>query len=159
MISDDESQAISAYQYHPDAFLKSGFRAADFRAAMERCFPAWREAMRWLTLSDRRELPMGGIQYIEASGHESAAHCSNAVFTLSAPMGKLLEQLPNPPFFRCQRSFIVHLSAVRMAPDGNLIAGRERRVIPVSRKLADAVRDAWERWNAWEARQPPEVKI
>lgn len=154
MISDDESRAIDAYQYHPAAFLKSRLTAADFRSAMSRCFPAWRGGLNWLSLPGSRELsklPMGGIQYIEANGRESVVYCDNAAFTVPTPMGKLLEQLPRPPFFRCQRSFIIHLSAVRAVSDGNLIMEKDRRLIPVSRKRVDEFREALKRWNALEA--------
>ncbi|MBQ6207837.1 MAG: LytTR family transcriptional regulator [Oscillospiraceae bacterium] len=153
VISDDESRAIGAYQRHPAAFLKSRLTAADFRSAMARCFPAWRDALNWLSLSNGRELfrlPMGGIQYVEASGRESAVYCENASFTVPAPMGKLAQQLPEPPFFRCQRSFIVHMSAVRDISEGTLITSGDRRLIPVSRKRMDEFRKALQHWNALE---------
>ena len=151
IISDDESRAIGAYQYHPTAFLHSRPTAADFRSAMTRCFPAWRDALNWLNLPGGREafrLPMGGIQYVEASGRESVVYCDNASFTVPVPMGELARQLPEPPFFRCQRSFIIHMSAVRNVTEGNLIAAGDGRVIPVSRKRTDEFLKALEDWNA-----------
>ena len=150
-ISDDESRAIGAYQWRPAAFLKPCLCAADLRSAMARCFPAWRDALNWLNLPGSR-LPMGGIQYIEASGRESAVCCDNASFTVPVPMGELARQLPEPPFFRCQRSFIIHMSAVRDVSDSNLITASDRRLIPVSRKRLEAFRKALERWNALEGK-------
>ena len=157
MISDDEARAIDAYQYHPAAFLKPGFTAADFRDAMSRCFPAWREALNWLRFPGGREpskLPMGGIRYVEASGRESTVYCDEAAFTVPVPMGKLVRELPDPPFFRCQRSFIVHMSAVLTVSDGNLVMAQDRRLIPVSRKRADEFREVLARWNALEGASP-----
>ena len=153
VVSDDESKAIAAYQRHPAALLPSRFRAPDFRSAMERCFPAWRGGLRWLDLSGCREpskLPLGGIQYVEASGRESAVRCDNAALTVPAPMGKLAQQLPAPPFFRCQRSFIVNLSAVRSVSDDAVITVKDGSAIPISRKRVDAFREALARWNALE---------
>lgn len=157
MISADEARAIDAYQYHPAAFLKPAFTAADFRAAMSRCFPAWRDALNCLRLPGGREpskLPMGGIRYVEACGRESVVYCDDASFTVPAPMGKLVQQLPDPPFFRCQRSFIVHMSAVLTVSDGNLVMAQDRRLIPVSRKRADEFREALAHWNALEGANP-----
>lgn len=152
-ISDNESRAIGAYQRHPAAFLKSRPTAADFRAAMARCFPAWRGALRWLNLSGGQELlrlPMGGIQYIEARGRESVIYCDNVSFTVPVSMGKLAQELPEPPFFRCQRSFIVHMSAVRDVSEGSLVTADDRLLIPVSRKRMDKFRRALEDWSAQE---------
>ena len=148
-VSDDESRAIGAYQRHPAAFLKSQPTADDFRSAMASCFSAWRGALNWLSLSSGRELfrvPMGGIQYVEASGRESVIYCDSASFIVPAPIGKLAQQLPEPPFFRCQRSFIVHMSAVRDVSDGSLVTAGDSRLIPVSRKRMDEFRKALEDW-------------
>ena len=153
MISDDASRAIDAYQRHPSAFLRSRPTDDDFRAVMRRCFPAWRDGLRRLNLSGRCELPalpMGRIQYVEASGRESVIRCDGLVYAASTPIGKLAEQLPNPPFFRCQRSFIIHLSAVGAVLNDGLIMAKDGRPIPVSRKCADDFREALERWNALE---------
>ena len=153
VISGSKSRAIDAYRYHPDAFLQPRLTASDFRAAMARCFHAWRDGLDYLRLPGNRALsglPMGGIQYIEASGRESVVYCDNAAFTVSVPMGKLAEQLPKPPFFRCQRSFIVHLSAVRAVSDGGLVTAKDQRLIPVSRKCADDFRRVLKHWNALE---------
>ena len=157
MISGDEARAIHAYQYHPAAFLRPAFTAADFRAAMSRCFPAWRDALNRLRLPGGREpsgLPMAGIRYVEANGRESTVYCDDASFTVPVSMGKFVQELPDPPFFRCQRSFIVHMSAVLTVSDGNLVMARDRRLIPVSRKRADEFREALARWNALEGAAP-----
>lgn len=149
MISDDASRAIAAYQCHPAAFLRSRPTAADFHAVMRRCFPVWRGGLRWLNLSGGR-LPMGRIQYVEASGRESLIRCGDAVYSAPTPIGKLAGQLPNPPFFRCQRSFMIHLSAVGAVSNDGLITAKDGRAIPVSRKCADDFREALEHWNALE---------
>ena len=152
-ISDDASRAIAAYQCHPAAFLRSRPTAADFRAVMRRCFSVWRGGLRWLSLSGSREsakVPMGRIQYVEASGRESVIRCGDAVYSAPTPIGKLAEQLPNPPFFRCQRSFMIHLSAVGAVSNDGLITAKDGRAIPVSRKCAADFRQTLEHWNALE---------
>ena len=154
VITDDEKRAIAAYQHHPDAFLTSRLTAADLRAAMARCYHAWQDGLIWLSLSGGRDLnrlPMGGIHYIEASGRESVIHYENTAFTVPVPLGALAEQLPSPPFFRCQRSFVVHLSDVRPTPEGGLVTVKEQRLITVSRKYLEPFREALLRWNALEA--------
>ena len=153
MISDDASRAIAAYQCHPAAFLRSRPTAADFRAVMRRCFSVWRDGMRWLNLSGSREsprVPMGQIQYVEASGRESLIRCGDVVYSALTPIGKLAGQLPNPPFFRCQRSFMIHLSAVGAVSNDGLITATDGRAIPVSRKCVVDFREALEHWNALE---------
>ena len=59
------------------------------------------------------------------------------------PLGKVAEQLPEPPFVRCQKSFIVHLGAVRHI-SGGLLQMNDGQSISISRPLLSQVREQYD---------------
>lgn len=65
----------------------------------------------------------------------------------SVPLGKLWEELPSPPFLRCQRGFLVHLDAVAEMSGGSLSLTCDRRAVPVSRKQLREIQDSLAQWQ------------
>lgn len=156
VVSADPRVAIRAYRWHPAAFLGPEPDYAALREAMERCFPAWLRGVRWLDLPYRRDrlrVPLCQLRYAEAAGKESILHCAGGTMHTGVLLGQLEEALPKPPFFRCQKGFIVHLSSVAALDGRELHVAEDGRGIAVSRWQAEELRDALRRWNT-EAEGP-----
>ena len=154
----NDAQAIESYRYHPAALLRVDFSYAEFCEAMGRCHPLWRQYLRRLELTFHREpvrLALCHLHYAEADGRETVLSCAGTAMRASASLGKIAEQLPSPPFLRCQKSFLVNLGAIREMSGGRLTM-TDGRSIPVARarvqELADAV-------GAWNAARGTEVRV
>ena len=119
-------------------------------AALDRCFPVWSPGMIWLDLLYQRErvrVPLCQVQYVEAQGRNTRLQCAGGMIEVNKPLGQLAELLPQPPFLRCQKSFLVRMSAVAQIQSGMLVmsGGQE---IPVSRKQVQEVRQKVELWKS-----------
>ena len=152
VVSADPRLVIRAYRWHPAAFLGRAPEQAALREALDRCFSAWRRGMRWLDLPYKRDslrVPLCQLHYAEAVGKETVLHCSGGTMHTGVLLGKLEEVLPSPPFFRCHRGFIIHLSYIEDAGAGELYLGQDRRSIPVSRRQQGELERLRKSWNAW----------
>ena len=149
VLSGRSDQAVWACRWHAAAFLSAEPAAEELRRAMDGCFPAWRGGLQWLDLPARRErvrLPLCQLRYAEARGRETDLFCTGGCIQVSVPLKKLEEELPSPPFFRCQKGFLVHLSAVENFSGGQLTMGGGE-TISVSRQQAAPLRRALARWR------------
>ena len=61
-----------------------------------------------------------------------------------------VNSVANPPFFRCQKAFIVHLSGVGSFAGGRLNMAVDGRRISVSRQQASLLRQALKEWREEE---------
>lgn len=143
-------QAIASYRCHPNALLQRETDYAGLAAALDRCFPVWSPGMIWLDLLYQRErvrVPLCQVQYVEAQGRNTLLQCAGGMIEVNKPLGQLAELLPQPPFLRCQKSFLVRMSAVAQIQNGMLVmsGGQE---IPVSRKQLQEVRQKLELWKS-----------
>lgn len=154
VVSRRSRQAISAYRWHAAAFLAPDTSRQELGRAMDQCFSAWRCGLQWLDLPARRErvrLPLCQVAYAEAAGRESILRLTNGgSVQVSVPIKKLEEDLPGPPFFRCQKAFIVHLSEVGSFAGGRLNMAVDGRSISVSRQQASLLRQALKEWREEE---------
>ena len=151
-VSSDGKAAIRAYRWHPAAFWDPKLGYAALRQAMDRCFPLWMRGMEWLELSykrDRARFPLLQLRYAEAEGKETVLHCADGLLRTSVLLGQLEQSLPNPPFFRCQKGFIVHLSAVESLDGNSLRMAEDGREIPVGRRQSGQLGRAWRRWSSF----------
>ena len=150
-LAENSRQAIASYRSHPDALLQRNADFAKLSAALNRCFPAWSRGMQWLELPYQRELvrvPVCRIQYVEAQGRNTCLQCAGGGrVDVSRPMGQVAELLPQPPFLRCQKSFVVRISAVKRVQNGILTLSNGQE-ISVSRKQLPEVRQKIELWNS-----------
>ena len=149
IMSEDQIQAIQAYQWHPAACLSAGFTYVELCRAMDRCFRFWRQGLEWLDLPfqwDRVRVPLSQVHYAEGQGRDTILHCTGGEIRVSVPLSKLEPELPAPPFFRCQKSFIVHPDAVERMGGGDLIM-KDRMAISVSRNRKNEVRQMLEQWR------------
>ena len=149
ILSDDEDEAIRAYHWHPVACLEPGFTYGELCRAMDRCFRFWRQGLQWLDLPcqwDRVRVPLSQLRYAEGRGRDTILHCTGGEIRVSVPLSKLEAELPAPPFFRCQKSFIVHPDAVEKLTGGELIM-RDRLAIAVSRSRKKEIQRLLEQWT------------
>ena len=146
----NETQAIQAYRWHPAASLRFDFGYAEFCDAMDQCFSFWRQGMQWLELPFHRELlrlPLCRLRYAEANGRETLLYGAEGVMRASISLGKTAEELPSPPFLRCQKSFVVHTGAIRELSGGNVVMS-DGREIPMARERVRELTNAVLAWNA-----------
>lgn len=147
---ENSRQAIASYRCHPTALLQRETGYAGLAAALDRCFPVWSRGMVWLDLPYQRErvrMPLCQVQYVEAQGRNTRLQCTGGAVEVNKPLGQLAEMLPQPPFLRCQKSFLVRLSAVAQMQNGMLIMSNGQE-IPVSRKQMQEVREKVGLWNS-----------
>lgn len=144
LLADDDRTAIDVYQCHPNALVPKPVTYSGLDAAMERCFSCWQKGLRWLDLPAqhrRVHIPLYQLYYAEASGRSSILYRAGGVLQVNCSLSALEEQLPQPPFLRVQKSFMVHLGAVRRISGGELIMCNDR-VISVARGRLRRVQEA-----------------
>lgn len=149
-VASDDAQAIESYRHHPTAFLRADFSYAEFREAMSRCYPFWRQYLQWLELSFHRQpvrLPLCQLDYAEADGRETLLNCAGTEMRASASLGKIEEQLPSSLFLRCQKSFLVNIASIRELSGGCVIM-TDGRSIPMARARLSELTNAVAAWNA-----------
>ncbi|MCI9156667.1 MAG: LytTR family transcriptional regulator [Lawsonibacter sp.] len=142
-------QAIASYRCHPTALLQQSPNYVQLSAALNQCQPAWSQGVIWLNLFYQREpvrIPLYQIQYLEAQGRNTRLQCTSGLFDVNKPLGQIAELLPQPPFLRCQKSFLVHLSAVSRVQNGMLTMSNGRE-IPISRKQVRETQQKVDQWH------------
>ncbi len=135
LLAGDDRAAIGVYQCHPNALVPKPVTYSGLSAAMERCFPCWQRGLSWLDLPlqhKRVRIPLYQLYYAEAAGRNTILHRAGGVLQVNCSLSSLEEQLPYPPFLRCQKSFLVHLGAIKRLTGGELIMCNNR-VVPVAR--------------------------
>ena len=150
VLSRQPRQAVRACRWHAAALLPAEPSERALAEALDRCFNAWRQGMRWLDLPSKRDrirLPLCQLQYAEACGRETNLYCAGGSMQASIPLKALEAFLPSPPFYRCQKAFIVRLSAVETLSGGQLVMRRDGRSSSVSRRQLPELRAVLEAWN------------
>ena len=115
VISRDAGRAIRSYRWHPAALLKPDFDARRLEEALDACEKYWRSGRICLESPYRRRnfrLPLGSICFVEAAAHYSVFDQGRQSVRIRYAINELEEILPNPPFARCHRGYLVHLDAV-----------------------------------------------
>lgn len=153
VVSRGAGRAIAACRWHASAYLPPRPTRRELQRAMDGCFAAWRGGLQWLDLPARRErvrLPLCQLRYAEAQGRETGLFCAGGYIQVSVSLKKLEMELPNPPFFRCQKAFLVHLSAISEFSGGMLTMQGDGRTITVSRQQLAPLRQALAEWREGE---------
>lgn len=155
ILSDDQRQAIRAYQWHPAARLAPDFSYEALCRTMDRCFRFWRQGLEWIDLPcqwDRIRIPLSRIQYAESMGRDTILHCTDEEIRINLSLRNLEPELPAPPFIRCQKSFLVHPDAVEKLVGGELHM-KDRQMISISRTRKKEVQQLLEQWWSDRGRQ------
>ncbi len=135
LLAGTERAAIDVYSCHPNALVPQPVTYGGLTAALERCFGCWQHGLRWLDLPlqhRRVRIPLYQLYYVEAAGRNSILYRAGGMLQVNCSLASMEKQLPHPPFLRCQKSFLVHLGAVRRLTGGELIMCNDR-VITVAR--------------------------
>lgn len=136
-MSRDPNAVLTMYEHHFTSFLPRPVTAEGLNTVMGHCFSYWRQGLRWLEAPFRRDVvrvPLCRLRCVEAAGREIVLHCAGGQLRCSLSLGKLVDGLPMPPFFQCQRSYIIHLGAVEELRDGAVTLSGESLRISVSRR-------------------------
>ncbi len=144
LLADDDRTAIDVYPCHPNALVPKPVTYSGLDAAMERCFGYWQKGLRWLDLPAqhrRVRIPLYQLYYAEAAGRSSILYRAGGGLQVNCSLSVLEAQLPQPPFLRVQKSFVVHLGAIRRISGGELIMCNDR-VISVARSKLRQVQEA-----------------
>lgn len=143
LVTGDERLAIDLYTCHPNALIAQPMQYRHFKHAMKLCFSCWNHASYSLCAFVQRKricIPQYRIEYIEATGRSTMLYCTDGVYKINRSLAELEHELPQPPFLRIQKSFIVHLGAVRQITRGEVILRRQQS-IPIARSLLRQVQE------------------
>lgn len=155
ILSNNQRQAIRAYQWHPAARLAPDFSYEALCRTMDRCFRFWRQGLEWIELPcqwDRVRIPLSRILYAESMGRDTILHCSDGEVRVNLSLSKMELELPAPPFLRCQKSFLVHPDAVEALTGGELHM-KDRQVVSVTRSRKKEIQQLLTQWRADRGRQ------
>jgi len=154
IISGDAGRVIRSYRWHPAAFLKPDLDARRVAEALNACADRWQQGRFYLESPFRRNsfhLPIGRIRYIEAYRHYCLLNQQSLSVRARFAMGELESVLPAPPFFRCHKSYLVHLDAVEKMSYTTLTLRDDGYCLPVGRTYHEALRRALYEWQGGDA--------
>ena len=152
LISGDAGRAIRSYRWHPSAFLKPDFdqnRLADAMKACERYLQSGRLGLESPLKRRPFRLPLGRIRYAEAAKHYCLFNQGKTSIRMRFSADETEKLLPDPPFVRCHRSYIVHLDWVT-GMTYTAVTLRGGISIPLGRTYIQSVRKSLEAWQKGE---------
>ena len=154
VISGDAGRVILSYRWHPTAFLKPSFDLRRLADALVSCERYWQCGRLGLDSPYRRRsfrLPLGRIRFIEADAHYCLFNQGKRSIRLRFSIDELAKLLPDPPFIRCHRSYLVHLAAVTgMTYTAVTLSGGGS--LPLGRTYVQVLRTALQAWQKGEQR-------
>ncbi len=149
VISRDAGRVIHSYRWHPAAFLKPDFDAARLAEALLACARHWEKGRLCLESPYRRRtfrLPLGRIRYVEAAAHYCLFNQGRQTLRIRYSINELEPLLPQPPFVRCHRSYLVHLDAVE-SMSYTTVTLRDGARLPLGRTYVKPLREALQTWQ------------
>ena len=149
VISRDAGRAILSYRWHPAAFLKPDFDARRLFEAVAACEKQWQRGRVCLESPYRRRafrLPLGRIRYVEAAAHYCLFDQGRQTVRVRFAAQDLEALLPDPPFVRCHRSYLVHLDAVE-SMSYTALKLKDGDTLPLGRTYVQSVREALKSWQ------------
>ena len=152
---------ITAYEQHIDqGYEVDALHYLIKPVAEDRLFSALNRALKRIqtkpdfllfqTQEGTISLPRREILYLEAFSHVVELHTSCGIHRLVRPMQALEKEL-HPSFFRCHRSYLVALWAVRRISRGEILLANGQ-TLPLSRQRYDAANIAL--MNYFKGEQP-----
>lgn len=152
VISGDAGRVIRSYRWHPTAFLKPDFDQQKLADALTSCERFWQHGRLGLESPYRRRsfrLPLGRIRYVEAAAHYCLFNQGKTSLRLRFSVDEMEKLLPDPPFVRCHRSYLVHLGAVT-GMTYTAVTLRGDVTIPLGRTYVRSLRAALQSWQRGE---------
>ncbi len=150
IVSGNGEAAIRAFRWHPYALLKPDFAAPQLKEAMSTCLQLWQKGLLFLELPEKRKrsrLPLGRVRYIEAKYHYCIFYQQTMPVRSRFAVGELETLLPNPPFLRCHRSYLVRVDEVEKLTYSALRLKGDDVSLPVGRRYHEALVRAFEAWQ------------
>lgn len=154
VISGDAGRAIHSYRWHPAAFLKPDFDAGRLADALHESERYWRCGRLCLESPYRRRafrLPLGTVRYAEAEAHYCIFNQGRRSVRFRFSIDELEALLPQPPFFRCHRSYVVRADAIE-GMSYTAVRLRGGGTLPLGRKYVDSLRTGLRAWQEGEVR-------
>ena len=149
VISGDAGRAIQSYRWHPAAFLKPDFDLQRLTEALREGEKYWRCGRLCLESPYRRRafrLPLGTVRYVEAEAHYCIFNQGRRSVRFRFSIDELAALLPQPPFLRCHRSFLVRLDAVE-GMSYTAVKLRGGGSLPLGRKYVNSLRTGLRAWQ------------
>lgn len=149
VISGDAGRTIRSYRFHPSAFLRPDFDMVGLSNALAACEKYLQFGQLGLESPYRRRsfrLPLGRIRYIEAAAHYCVFNQGRTSIRLRFSIDDMEKKLPNPPFIRCHRSYIVNLGSVTDM-SYTTVTLRDGTSIPLGRNYVQSLRAALQTWK------------
>ncbi len=153
VVSGDAGRVIHSYRWHPAAFLKPDFDARRLAEALNTCSRTWQSGRVCLNSPSPRKpfrLPLGRVRYVEAYRHYCLLAQKNHAVKARFALGELEEALPDPPFARCHKSYLVHLDAVEKISYTTLTLRDDGFTVPIGRTYHDDLCRALDAWREGE---------
>ena len=152
VISRDAGRAIDSYRWHPAAFLKPDFDERRFAETLSACERYWQRGRVCLESPYQRRafrLPIGRVRFVEASAHYCLFNQGKRSVRFRYTTQELEDLLPNPPFIRCHRSYLVHLDAVQGITYNSVLL-KDGANLPLGRTYIKSLREALSSWREGE---------
>ena len=114
-ITSSPEYALAGYRSYPVSYLLKPLTREKLGPVLERCLER-RQKLPSLVLDalegGKITVPQGDIRYIEVFRRELVVHCGDRSLSCAGPLSAALDTLPAEGFYRCHRSFVVHLAYV-----------------------------------------------
>ena len=152
VISRDAGRVLHSYRWHPAAFLKPDCDLRRLTEALAACEKHWRDARVCLDSPYQRRgfrIPLGRVRYVEASAHYAMFSQARQAVRVRYAISELEALLPDPPFVRCHRSYLVHLNNVADMSYTSLTL-KDGTTLPLGRTYVKSLQYALQSWREEE---------
>lgn len=137
--------AVEGYSVKAANYLVKPITYRSFAAALDSCHELLLENTKSLQVMSER-LPVQvlhkSITYIEVMNSLCAIHTTDGVVPTYRPLGELEKQLPNPPFLRCHRSYLINMNHIDVPLERDFRL-KDGAVIPISKKDKTRIKQAY----------------
>ncbi len=143
-----EDHGLVSYEVQASDYLVKPIQAEDVASAMDWCVEQIRSTYRLLTVSCESgivQLPLRDIQYIEIQGHTAMLYAEDRVLVTRRGLDELEQEIHNPDFLRCHRSFLVNMNHVRWL-DKTSFRLHSGASVPIGSTISSKVKDQFMSW-------------
>jgi DNA-binding LytR/AlgR family response regulator len=140
--------ALLGYEVDAVGYLLKPLEYAPFQRQIEKIMHKNRflesESVMVKTVDGMAKIDMDKIMYVEINGHYLLYHMTDGIQKAYGQMHALSEALPKDKFFRCHKSFLIHLKYVKKIDKSGVWVGDEE--IPVGRPHKKELLDTFNRY-------------
>lgn len=140
--------ALLGYEVDAVGYLLKPLEYASFRRQIEKIMHKNRflesESLMIKTVDGMAKIDMDKILYVEINGHYLLYHMTDGVQKAYGQMYALSEMLPGDKFFRCHKSFLIHLKYVKKIDKSSVWVGDGE--VPIGRPYKKELMEAFNRY-------------